>query len=114
MTVVRMCDSHQGGVKGEMVMWEVLRDVEWCDTCPYIEGLFESLGKCEFKTFLTVFLSARFYQKIQQTMKIEKNSRKSKVFGAPCVFLKFLESARFGRYWPHEYSRMYLKFQADS
>ena len=49
MTVVRECDSHQGGVKcirnvclvlwrGAMVMWKVLKGVERCDSCQYIEG----------------------------------------------------------------------------
>ena len=42
-----------------------------------------------------VFLSASFYQKIIQTMKIQEIPRKSKVLEAPWIFLKFLESARF-------------------
>ena len=59
-----------------------------CDTCQYVEGLFDShWGK--------KFLSASFYQKIQQTMKILEIPRKSKVLGAPWNFLKFLESAWF-------------------
>ena len=63
--------------------------MERCDTYPYVEG------KCEFKKFLPVFLPASFYQKFQQTMKIQEIPRKSKVLGALWIFLKFLESARF-------------------
>ena len=66
--------SVDGGV---MVMWEVLRDVERCNSCRGF--ILQSLGKCESKKCLPVFLSASFYQKIQQTMKIQEIPRKSKV-----------------------------------
>ena len=70
--------------------------MERCDTCQYVEGLFHShWGWVSLRIFLPVFLSASFYQKIQQTMKIQEFPRKSKVLGAPWIFLKFLESARF-------------------
>ena len=52
----------------------------------------------EFKKCLPAFLSARFYQKIQQTMKIQDILRKSMLLGAPWIVLKFLESARFVRF----------------
>ena len=32
-----------------MVMWEVLRDMEGCDSCQYIEGRFNIHCECEFK-----------------------------------------------------------------
>ena len=60
------------------------------------------MGKCEFKKFLPVFLFAR----------------KSKVLGAPLIFLNqhgllnFLVKAC--RYWPLEYLRISMKFQGDS
>ena len=67
--------------------------MERCDTCQYVEGLFDShLGSL---SFLPVFVSASFYKKIQQTMKIQEIPRKSKVSGAPWIFLKCLESAWF-------------------
>ena len=32
-----------------MVMWKVERGVERCDSCQYIEGLFDIYCECEFK-----------------------------------------------------------------
>ena len=68
--------------------------MERCDTCQYVEGLFDShsMGKCEFKTFLPVFLSASFDQKIQQTIKIQEIPRKSKMLVAPWIFFFFENS----------------------
>ena len=47
-------------------------------------------GEVYSKTFLHVFLSSSFYQNIQQLMKIQEIPTKSKVLGAPWIFLKFL------------------------
>ena len=72
-----------------------------------------SCGKCEFKTFLPVFLSASFYKpQINQEV-----PRKSKVLGAPWIFLNpqglldFLVKA-----WGIGCLniRISMKFQADS
>ena len=65
-----------------MVMWDVLRDVESCDNCQYVLGLFE--GSLSLRNF---FLSVSFYHKIKQTMQIQEIPRKSKVLGAPHIFL---------------------------
>ena len=55
--------------------------------CQYIEGVFDShWGSMNFKKCLPDFLSASFYQKIQQAMKIKEIPRKSKVLGAPWIF----------------------------
>ena len=52
MTVVRKCDSHQGGVKGIRKTCQLMKrcdghvgdvkHVERCDTCQYVERLFDS------------------------------------------------------------------------
>ena len=49
MTVVRKCDSHQGGVKGIRKVCQLIErcdghvgDVKGCDTCQYVEGLFDN------------------------------------------------------------------------
>ena len=50
------------------------KDVERCDTCQYVEGLFDShWGSVSLRNF-HAFLSASFYQKIQQTMQIQEIS----------------------------------------
>ena len=77
-----------------MVMWEVWRDVTLVSM---LKVYFNSHWEGEFKKFLPVFPFASFYQKIQQTMKIQEIPRKPKVLlGAPWIFLRFLESAWFG------------------
>ena len=94
VTVVRKCDSHKGGVKGKSVDGEV----RWsCGRCKRIwRGVTPvSMLRVYLTVIGEVFISASFYQKIQQTMKIQEIPRNSKVLGAPWISLKILESARF-------------------
>ena len=63
-TVVRKCDSHQGGVKGIRKVFQLMEmcdghvgGVKECDTCQYVEGLFESYwGSINLRNFYLYFV----------------------------------------------------------
>ena len=50
------------------------------------------------KKFQPLFPSASFYQKIEQSMKIQERAMKSRFFLASWIFLEFLESSCFVRF----------------
>ena len=69
----------------------------------------QSLGKCVFKKFLAVFLSASFYQKIHKPWRFKKfqgNPRCWEQFSWNFLNLKGLLDflVKAWRYWPLEYS----------
>ena len=47
-----------------MVMWEVQSDVEKCDTCQYVDGLFDShWGSVSLRNFYLYFFLQAFIRK---------------------------------------------------
>ena len=109
MTVVRKYDSHQGGVK---CIRNVCKLMERCDV--HVGGV-KWRGVTPL-SMLRVYLTVT--GEIQQTIKIQEIWIYSKEIQGVGSILDFLENSWICKvcliFWPLEYSRIYMKFKADS